>query len=164
MWWRLKEDLVKASTRLIREHEKYAKWVFDENARRRRRSTGTPEMLLVQRPPTWEEAPGFNPYLVRARVASIAHSMTARLKAADYAPRKPARFEVEKPGGGTRTVTTFQIPDELISYRLLRSLSRKNSSRMSSRAYAYRSGLSPHDALSYAKRELKTKHRLFVAE
>jgi hypothetical protein len=164
MWWNLKEDLEKASTRLIKEHEEYAKWVFDENVRRARRSVGTPELLRVQRPPTWKQESGFNPYLVRARASSIAHSMTARLKGGEYVPRNPARFEVEKPGGGMRAVTTFQIADELISYRLLRSLSRKNSSRMSSRAYAYRSGLSPHDALSYAKYELKTKHRLFIAE
>lgn len=164
MWWNLEEDLKKASIRLIQEHEKYAKWVFDENTRRRRRSTGAPELLSVQRPPTWKKSSGFNPYLVRSRAASIAHSMTIKLKEGVYAPRKPARFDVEKPGGGKRSVTTFEIPDELISYRLLKSLSRKNASRMSARSYAYRSGLSPHDALSYVKYELKNKHRIFVAE
>lgn len=164
MWWDLERGLEKVSTRLIREHERYAKWVFDENARRRRRSVGSPALLEVQRPPTWDEAPGFNPYLVRAHASSIAHAMTLRLKKGTYTPHAPASFEVGKPDGGRRVVTTFEIADELISYRLLKSLSRKNYSRMSSRAYAYRAGLSPHDALSYALREMGTSHRLFIAE
>lgn len=164
MWWNLQEHLERASTRLIQEHEEYAKWVYDENARRKRRSIGTPELLLVQRPPTWMQSPGFNPYQVRARASVIAHAVTGRLKGGVYVPHKPARFEVAKPGGGARSVTTFEIADELISYRLLRSLSRKNSSRLSARAYAYRPGLTPHDALAYAKYEFRSKHRLFVAE
>ncbi|BBX09723.1 reverse transcriptase/maturase family protein [Mycolicibacterium aichiense] len=164
MWWKLQEKLELASNRLIKEHEEYAKWVIDENARRSRRCTETPELLSVQRPPTWQKTPGFNPYLVRARASSIAHAMTARLKGGYYVPHAPAQFQVDKAGGGKRTITTFEIADEVISNRLLRSLSRKNLSKMSSRSYAYRPGLSPHDALSYARYELKTKHRLFVAE
>ncbi|WP_082282562.1 reverse transcriptase domain-containing protein [Mycobacterium colombiense] len=164
MWWKLQDAIVKAANRRIHNHERYAKWVFDENVRRARRCVGDPERLRVQRPPLWDISPGFDPYRVRARAASIAHSMEARLKRGKYAPFAPAQFELEKPGGGTRTVTAFQIADEVISYRLLQSLSRKNLSRMSARAFAYRSGLSPHDALSYAKQELGGKHRVFIAE
>ncbi|CDO31519.1 reverse transcriptase domain-containing protein [Mycolicibacterium porcinum] len=164
MWWKLQEAIESAATRRIRNHERYAKWVFDENVRRARRCVGEPARLHVQRPPLWDISPGFDPYRVRARAAKIAHSISASLKRGTYAPFAPAQFELEKPGGGTRTVTSFQIADEVISYRLLQSLSRKNLSRMSARAFAYRSGLSPHDALSYAQHELKDKHRIFIAE
>lgn len=58
MWWKLQEKLELASNRLIKEHEEYAKWVIDENARRSRRCTETPELLSVQRP-----RPGKNTWL-----------------------------------------------------------------------------------------------------
>ncbi|WP_076057580.1 reverse transcriptase domain-containing protein [Mycobacterium sp. IS-1264] len=164
MWWKLQQAIESAANRRIQNHERYAKWVFDENVRRARRCVGDPTRLRVQRPPLWDISPGFDPYRVRAHASSIAHSMTSRLKRANYAPFEPAQFELDKPGGGTRTVTAFQIADEVISYRLLQSLSRKNLSRMSARAFAYRAGLSPHDALAYARQELEGKHRLFIAE
>lgn len=164
MWWMLDQRIHQAAGQLIREHETYAKSVHDENARRRRRSISLPEILPVRRPETWILDPGFNPYLVRAHHARIAHSITGRLKNKAYAPRPPAGFKVPKPSGGERIVSTFQIADEVISNYLLRSLTRKNLPKISARAYAYRPDLGPHDAISYVKTEFAREHRLFVAE
>lgn len=164
MWWELDQRIWERATRLIVEHETYAKSVHDENNRRRRRSTGTPEALSVRRPETWGLDPGFNPYIVRSRHQRIGHAITERLRDRSYAPRPPAGFSVPKPSGGERIVSTFQIADEVISNRLLRSLTRKNLPRMSARAYAYRPDLGPHDAISYVSTEFAREHRLFVAE
>lgn len=164
MWWELDQRVWERATRLIVEHETYAKSVHDENNRRRRRSTGTTEALPVRRPETWGLDPGFNPYIVRSRHQRIAHAITERLRDRSYAPRPPAGFSVPKPSGGERVVSTFQIADEVISNRLLRSLTRKNLPRMSARAYAYRPDLGPHDAISYVSTEFAREHRLFVAE
>ncbi len=164
MWWELDQRVQQTSTRLIVEHETYAKSVHDENDRRRRRSIGIPEVLQVRRPETWDLDPGFNPYIVRSRHQRIAHAITESLRDRSYAPRHPAGFSVPKPSGGERIISTFQIADEVISNRLLRSLTRKNLPRMSARAYAYRPDLSPHDAISYVSTEFAREHRLFVAE
>lgn len=164
MWWHLDERIHRAATHLIEEHETYAKSVFDENERRSRRSTGSPAALLVRRPETWDLDPGFNPYVVRSRHQRIAHAITERLRDRDYIPRPPAGFSVPKPSGGERTVSTFQIADEVVSNHLLRSLTRKNLPRLSARAYAYRPDLGPHDAISYVSTEFAWEHRLFVAE
>ncbi|MBE6484895.1 MAG: hypothetical protein E7Z96_09075 [Actinomycetaceae bacterium] len=164
MWWELDKRVWERATRLIVEHETYAKSVHDENSRRRRRSTRTPETLPIRRPQTWDLDPGFNPYIVRSRHQRIAHAITERLRDRDYAPRPPAGFSVPKPSGDKRIVSTFQIADEVISNRLLRSLTRKNLPRMSARAYAYRPDLGPHDAISYISTEFAREHRLFVAE
>lgn len=164
MWWDLDERVWERATRLIVEHETYAKSVHDENTRRRRRSTGDPETLPVRRPETWDLDPGFNPYVVRSRHQRIAHAITERLRDRNYSPRPPAGFSVPKPSGDERIVSTFQIADEVISNRLLRSLTRKNLPRFSSRAYAYRPDLGPHDAISYVSTEFSREHRLFVAE
>lgn len=164
MWWELDRRLWETSSRLIVEHETHAKAVHDENERRRRRSTSIPDTLPLRRPATWDLDPGFNPYIVRAHRGRIAHSITGQLRGRSYSPRPPAGFHVPKAGGGERTVSTFQIADEVISNRLLRSLTRKNLPRISARAYAYRPDLGPHDAISYVSTEFAREHRLFVAE
>ncbi len=164
MWWKLDEHVRGASVRLIKEHETYAKFVHDENVRRRRRSTEAPTILPVRRPETWNLDPGFNPYVVRSHHKRIAHAITERLRDRAYSPRPPAGFSVPKPSGGKRVVSTFQIADEVVSNRLLRSLTRKNLPRISARAYAYRPDLGPHDAISYVSTEFRREHRLFVAE
>lgn len=164
MWWNLDQRIRERATRLVVEHETYAKAVHDENDRRRRRSSGDPKLLPLHRPATWDLDHGFNPYLVRSRHQRIAHALTERLRGRTYTPRRPAGFHVPKPSGGSRVVSTFQIADEVISNRLLRSLTRKNLSRMSARSYAYRPDLSPHDAIAYVSTEFTREHRLFVAE
>lgn len=58
----------------------------------------------------------------------------------------------------------FSIADEVVSNRVFRSLRRKNMSRLSSRAYAYRADLSAHDAIAHMQIEFERHHRLYVAE
>lgn len=164
MWWELDQRIREASMRLVVEHETHAKAVHDENVRRRRRSTGTPDALKVRRPETWDLDPGFNPYIVRSRHKRIAYAITEQLRDRNYSPRPSAGFRVPKASGGERVVSTFQIADEVVSNRLLRSLTRKNLPRISARAYAYRPDLGPHDAISYVSTEFAREHRLFVAE
>ncbi|WP_219812824.1 reverse transcriptase domain-containing protein [Rathayibacter sp. AY2B3] len=81
-----------------------------------------------------------------------------------YSPRPPAGFKVPKGVSNFRTINTFQIADEAVSNRLMRSLTRKNLSKLSARAYAYRSDLNAHDAISYIQTEFRREHRLFIAE
>lgn len=164
MWSNLNEKLRKHAGRLISEHEAYAKWLHNENARRMRRSTKTVEQVRLLIPDSWSADPGFNPYLVRSRHASIAHSITQALRAGSYTPRPPFTFLVPKESGGHRQVSTFQIADEVISLQTYRSLLTKNFSLLSSRAYAYRWDRGPHDAITHISREFTRSKRLFVAE
>jgi RNA-directed DNA polymerase len=164
MWHKLEEAILERSTKLVAQHEAYAKEVADENVRRRRRSTGSPDERVVRRPELWDINPGLNPYLVRARAGRIAHAITAKLRAGTYEPDRPAGFRVPKPGGDDRLVSMFSIADEVISNRLFVSLRRKNVSRLSARAYGYRSDLTPHDAIAYMRSEFAREHRLFIAE
>jgi len=164
MWWRLDQRILDSANRLIREHETHARAVHDENRRRTRRTVGAPELLPLRRPETWTIARGFDPYYVRSRRNTIAHSITKGLRDRTYEPHPPAAFQVPKSDGSFRTVSTFEIADEVVSNRLLRVLTRKNLPRMSARAYAYRPDLGPHDAIAYVQTEFAREHRLFVAE
>lgn len=164
MWWRFEDDLRGEAKRRIREYERYLKRIHDENARRLRRSTGTPLLLDVQRPYSWSLDSGFNPFHVRSRASAISHAIERALRDGSYAPRRPAGFRVPKPSGGTRLVSTFPLADELISGRLYRALLAKNRPRLSARSYAYRPDLSVHDAILHIKSEFAQEQRLFVAE
>lgn len=164
MWMELEKEVYAAAERLIREHELHAKTVHDENVRRHRRSTGTPETMDLRRPETWKLDKGFNPYIVRARSRTIAHSIALQLRNRTYTPRPPAGFRIPKPSGGERVVTSFRIADEVVSRLLLRSLTKKNLPQINARAYAYRPDRGAHDAITYIRTEMRREHRLYIAE
>lgn len=158
------DALFKRTTRLIQDFERYTSWTHDENRRRNRRSTARPARLEALRPDSWRFSAGFNPYLVRGRREAIAHAIQRQIRDRSYAPRPPIGIEIPKTSGGFRVVTSFEIADEVVSNRLLRSLTRKNLPKLSSRAYAYRPDLTPHDAISYVTAEFERNQRLFIAE
>ena len=164
MWVGLEQDIRAAAGLRIKKFELYARAVHDENERRTRRSTKDPLLLELRRPEAWSLGAGFNPYTVRARAKSIAHAITLRLKGDVYTPRRPSGFRVPKHPSGYRTVSTFEIADEVISNRLFSSLMRKNQARLSSHSYAYRADRSPYDAIARIRDEFSHEQRLFVAE
>ncbi|WP_143696472.1 reverse transcriptase domain-containing protein [Williamsia muralis] len=164
MWGNIESDIYTLATAKIKSFEAYAKWVSDENGRRQKRTIGKPSPISAIRPEYWAHAPGHDPYHVRARQSTIAHSLTAKLRAGSYRPHSPSGYFVPKLGGGERLVSCFEIADEVVSRRLFTSLMSKNRARLSARAYAYRNDLTPHDALEYIASEFSRKQRIFVAE
>lgn len=166
MWRYLDQKINKAASILIRDHESYAKEVHKENKRRSRRSISISDndKLPLLRPSTWDLHPGFNPYLVRSRHKCIAYTISHSLKNQTYAPSRPAGFKVPKPSGGERTISTFQISDEVVSRYLFRSLVRKNLPILGSYSYAYRPDRGPYNAIHHIKAEFSHEHRIFIAE
>lgn len=158
------EDLEVAVATRISNYDRYLRSVHDENRRRLRRSAGRPALLSIDRPQLWDAHHGYDPFHVRRRVNSVAHSVVSKIRAGAYEPRPPLGFEVPKPSGGFRLVSAFQIADEVVSRRLLVALSAKNESRLSARAYGYRPRLSVHDAIAHVSSEFRRSPRLFVAE
>jgi RNA-directed DNA polymerase len=158
------EALKREAEKLVLRQERYARWVFDENVRRQRRVSTPLAPLQVLRPEYWDWAPGFDPYVVRARSASIAHAISRSLKEGSYQPRSPAGYRVPKVGDGDRLVSVFQVADNAVSTMVFKSLMAKNRGKISGRSYAYRSDLTAHDALQYVQAEFGRTRRLFVAE
>jgi RNA-directed DNA polymerase len=121
-------------------------------------------LVTARRPHEWTLDDGFNPFHVRARRSAIAHSVTQKLSRGTYAPHRPAGRRVKKPSGDYRTVSMFPMVDEVVSNRLYSSLMDKNRPRLSSRSYAYRRDLTPHDAILHMRAEFQLSQRLFLAE
>lgn len=160
---KLAEDISWEAEKLVRRHQLYAARV-DDTARRVRRRGGTPAAKSIFVPRYWAVDAGFNPYKVRGRARSIGYAIERALNSGNYAPRPAVSFEVPKDGGGTRMVSVFQVADNAVSRLVYKQLLTKNSTRFSSRCYAYRTDLTLHDAVLDIASDLRGKKRVFVAE
>lgn len=161
---KLTESIEREALKLITRHELYARDLFAESQRRIKRSTSEIAALTVLRPGYWDAAPGFNPFLVRARRKRIAHSITAAWRDGTYSPHNPIRYQITKPNGQARELSVFQVADNVVSRMLLTSLRSKNRSLLSARAYAYRDDLTVHDAVQHIAGEFRHHSRMYIAE
>lgn len=165
MWGNLEKELENESGKLITRFERYAARLYEDNERRARRSSVSQSQLKPIRPDYWRKAPGFDPYLVRSRANSIAHSVGRKLRSHDYDPFPPTTYAVPKDDGTkVRHVSVFQIADATVSLMLYRGLLVKNVPKLSQRAYAYRADRTGFDAIMHLQDEFRGKQRLYVAE
>jgi hypothetical protein len=118
----------------------------------------------VRTPDYWAEDKKFNPFYVNKHAKSIAHSITSKIRKETYKPNPPHIMQVEKPSGGHRNVTIYQIPDAAISSLYYDQLLAKNKHRFSSFSYAYRNDRNVHFAIQDIAVDLKQHARTFVAE
>jgi len=161
---KLSKYILREATRLIRRHERNMHVAYQEWERRQRRSKAELERLPTQKPPWWSLDAGFDPYYVRQRADVIGHSIWRALKENRYQPRSPVEVTIDKPDGGLRDISVFQIADSAVSRFAFDEILEKNTSRLSGRAYAYRKDLSAHDAIHFIRTEWSDKTRIFVAE
>jgi RNA-directed DNA polymerase len=138
--------------------------VAEERARQEKRSNSLLPQRRTTRPVWWALDEGFNPYLVRARSARVAHSLHHKLGSRSYQPRAPLEDERPKPGGGSRTVSIYQVGDSALSKLVFESLLAKNGPTLGARAYAYRKDVTSQDAIQFIKASFSGRHRLFIAE
>lgn len=156
-------DIESEAEKLVRRHQQYAAKLHDEAVRRLRRSGSRPAKV-VQSPAYWAVDPGFDPYHVRTHAAHIGYAIDRSLANRTYVPRPAVSYDVPKDGGGTRSVSVFQVADNAVSRRVFKNLMAKNSSRFSSHCYAYRTDVTLHDAILDIATDIRGKRRLFVAE
>lgn len=155
--------IAQEAQKLIVRHERYARDLHDEFERRNRRSNRS-DTKTVYRPSYWESAPGFDPYLVRARLKKIAPAVRSALRAERYFPRSAISYSVPKEDGSEREVSVFQVADAAVSRLIYTSLLSKNRSRLSAYSFAYRRDLTVHDAIQHVASDVRGKDRVFVAE
>ena len=153
----LARDRIKRFERALKVHS-------DEHRRHSKRTSETVDEVVYPRPDSWSQRPDFDPYIVRKRSSIYAHAIQRALKEKNYEVLAPACFEVDKPGGGSRRVVSFGIPDEAVSRRAYISLMNKNRALLSSRSYAYRNDLNVFDAIDYISSEWRQNSRLYIAE
>ncbi|WFE33793.1 reverse transcriptase domain-containing protein [Micromonospora sp. WMMD975] len=162
------EDFATTMTRIaqarIRRFERAAKRHYDEMEREARRVNAGISRTSYSKPKSWSFRKDFDPFIVRARAGIYAHGIGQSLKNKTYTVGAPYVFNVMKPQGGSRMITSFGIPDEALSRRTYRSLMSKNMGALSGRSYAYRADINVFDAITYISSEWRDHPRLFVAE
>ncbi|MEU8815031.1 reverse transcriptase domain-containing protein [Actinoplanes sp. NPDC048796] len=162
------EDFATTMTRIaqarIRRFERAAKRHYDEMERESRRANTVTSKIFYSKPKSWSFRKDFNPFIVRSRADVYAHGIGQSLKNKTYTVGAPYIFDVTKPQGGSRRITSFGIPDEALSKRTYRSLMSKNMGALSGRSYAYRADINVFDAITYISSEWRDHPRLFVAE
>ena len=149
--------------KLICRHQKYASDLA-ANLRRREKRSGDPQEKHVHLPECWSVDAGFNPYHTYAHAAGIAHAIEKALSSGHYRPRPAIVYQVKKADATLRDVGVFQVADSAVSALTYRRLIEKNARHLSSRAYAYRSDLTLHDAVLHISSDFRLKSRIFVAE
>lgn len=158
------KDLLKRTDRQIKAFQRRQQLSADEDIRRQRRQAVPEGDRPFKEPLLWQKGKLYNPYFVRSRSRQLAHSVAARIEKCEYKPASPVQFEIPKGGGGQRQVSAFNIVDETISHRLLKSITAKNLQRLGARSYAYLPDRGPYDALANIKYAWQNSDRLYIAE
>lgn len=160
----IKEKMLGECKKLIGRHQ-FRVEVQKKNQAYYQHRTGLPAGLPNSYlPGHWKIDPLFNPFYVRSRADTIAHSIAIKIRNGTYEPHPALVKEIPKPGGGTRQVTIFQIPDSAVSLYLFRQLYARNAQFLSSYCYAYRSDRNAHHALDHLYRYVGGRQRQYVLE
>ncbi|WP_207221283.1 hypothetical protein [Pseudoduganella lutea] len=99
--------------KLIERHHTYHNSLHREHDRLQKRLVNPPKKMIMV-PEYWNLDPKFNPFYVRRKAKSIARSISKRIKDGSYVPNDPHLKEIDKAGGGKRSLTIYQIPDAAV--------------------------------------------------
>jgi RNA-directed DNA polymerase len=118
--------------KLVTRHQQYLTDLALHLLRNSRRS-GVIRQKQVLTPPYWTLDRGFDPYYVRRAASGIGYALERGVRSKTYEPRPAVAYEIPKAGGGTRTVSVFQVADNALSRLVFRRLREKNAPRFSAR-------------------------------
>ena len=94
----------------------------------------------------------------------MAYALANAVRNGTYTPKPSLSLKIKKPGGGSRGISIFTIPDASVSYWLNERLTARNAHFFSSYAYAYRADRNVHHAIQNLMRDIRGQKRLFVLE
>lgn len=157
------QAILSEASKLVRRHQMYASNLA-RSVKRIELRTGLPGVKDVKSPQYWSADDGFNPYHVQKHFKGIAYAIEKDLASGVYKPRPAVEYSVPKSGGGTRSVSVFQVADNAVSRLAFERLLDKNSRHLSAHAYAYRKDLTIHDAVLHVASDLHHRSRIFIAE
>lgn len=160
----IQKIILEEAMELIKGYHEYHNRVHLESVRNKRRLGNSAPKKEVHRPDYWSFDKKFDPFYVKSNYKSIARSIAKKIENRTYSPNKPFIKGVQKPDGGIRKVSIYQIPDAAISKLFFNRLLAKNRHRFSSFSYAYRNDRNVHFAIQDISVDLKRNERTFLAE
>ncbi len=132
-------------------------------ASRFRKRTGiTPIVVSPVAPAYWSYHPHFDPVHCIRHSKYIARNIWRAIESKSYSPVPAIRFDIPKPGGGTRQIMSFGIPDSALANLLHARMTRRNSRLFSGYSYAYREDRNVFDAVLLLQRSLASNKTYVV--
>lgn len=157
------EALVRKARSVLRRHQagvatdrKYAR----KFSKRTGLVAGRPR---VDSPSAWDLHPHFDPAYCIRHAEYLSRVIWRKIQDGTYEPVPAVQYEIEKPGGGTRVIMAFSIPDSAVANVVHRAATRRNINILSSNSYAYRPDKSVFDAVINLRRSV-TGAKVYVVQ
>lgn len=103
----------------------------------------------------------FNPYYVKPRSKSFAHSILTNIRNRKYKLDKVIEKKLPKYAKGFRKINIFAVQDKAVAKYLTDRLENRYNHLLSSYAYAYRKDKKAHHAIEHINRYIRGKERLY---
>jgi hypothetical protein len=160
----IEKNILRECAKLIRRQQKHVRSQRRYQARFAKRTGLAAQKSDSYIPGYWGVDCHFDPFYVRSRADVIAHSIASEIRAETYKPKPNLILELDKPGGGTRQITVFTVPDSAVSHYLFRQLLQRNGQLFSSYSYAYRRDRNAHHAIEHLYGNVQGRKRQYVLE
>lgn len=117
----------------------------------------------VDPPGAWQLHPHYDPAYCIRHAKFLSRTIWQKIQAGTYEPTPAIQYEIEKPGGGIRTIMAFAIPDAAVANVVHSAATRRNINVLSSNSYAYRPDKSVFDAVINLRRSV-TGSKVYVVQ
>lgn len=114
-------------------------------------------------PGAWGLHPHYDPAYCIRHAKFLSRTIWRKIQAGTYEPVPAVQYEIEKPGGGIRTIMAFSIPDAAVANVVHGAATRRNINVLSSKSYAYRPDKSVFDAIINLRRSV-TGSKVYVVQ
>lgn len=131
----IKNEIKRLSDRVI-AREVYRSKKEDEYRRKFSRRTGLKFGLKKGVPPGYVTR-DFDPKYCKRNANFLAKTLWYKAQRGEYKPKPALNFEIEKPGGGKRSLMAFSIPDTAFANVLMRRIRERNLKKFSPHSFAY---------------------------
>ncbi len=129
----IKNEIKSTSRRMIAKMAAKNK-KFEEHRERIRKRTGVAPFRVTAPKKTNDH---YDPYFCTKNSNVISKVIWARLQKGTYEPEMARMFDIPKKDGGTRPLTSFSIPDNVVAKLVYRSIVKRNLRAFSPDSYAY---------------------------
>ena len=129
----IKKEIKSTSRRMIAKMAAKNK-KFEEHRERIKKRTGLTPFPVT---PPKRTNDHFDPYYCTKNCNIISKVIWARIQNGTYKPELARMFDIPKKDGGTRPLTSFSIPDNVVAKLVYRSIVKRNLRAFSPDSYAY---------------------------
>ncbi|MEC7741597.1 MAG: reverse transcriptase domain-containing protein [Pseudomonadota bacterium] len=131
----IKNEIKRLSDRIF-SREVYRSKKEDEYREKFTRRTGQRYKLKPGVPPGYVTR-DFDPSYCKRHANFLAKTLWHKAQSGQYKPKPALNFEIDKPGGGKRSLMAFSIPDTAFANVLMRRIRERNLKKFSPHSFAY---------------------------